>query len=127
VQKVYASMRRRAPALPAGAVSPAIPVVGRPSRRSVGVSRYPVYAASQSAPSRVMSEALTQAPAAARAPAPTPPQQALEASLPQVAGNQLDAPVILTAAGPLDMPAGRPASLSVPESETAGTDEAFVF
>lgn len=44
VQKIYASMRSTAPAAPADAAAP-IPVVSRPSRRSVNVTRYPVYAA----------------------------------------------------------------------------------
>ena len=44
VQKIYASMRSTAPAVTADAAAP-IPVVSRPSRRSVNITRYPVYAA----------------------------------------------------------------------------------
>ncbi len=46
VQKVFASMRR-ADDLQAGqSFSPAIEVIGKPSRRVVGITRHPVYAAS---------------------------------------------------------------------------------
>lgn len=46
VQKIYASMRQNLPAVPAdGQVAP-IEVVSKPSRKVVGVTRHPVYAAS---------------------------------------------------------------------------------
>src|SRR5690606_19104363 len=44
VQKIYASMRQLAPGSASAPQGDAIPVVSKPSRRTVGISRYPVYA-----------------------------------------------------------------------------------
>lgn len=45
VQKIYASMRQTAPGQASEVRGDAIPVVSKPARRMVGVTRYPVYAA----------------------------------------------------------------------------------
>ena len=70
VQKIYASMRQ----LPSGPASApqgdAIAVVSRPSRRSVDVSRYPVYA---SPPQGAMSATLPTAPSRIEPAAPQVP------------------------------------------------------
>jgi len=47
VQKIYASMRQVAPGAASAPQGDAISVVSRPSRRTVGISRYPVYATPQ--------------------------------------------------------------------------------
>ncbi len=122
VQKIYASMRGKPSPNPA-TTSPdgAISVVGKPSRRVVGITRFPIHA-----PQRRDSR-LAQASYAASKPVrievvqPLAQQQAAAVVLPNqtlgpTTGVALDAvPQTLSAAGPL----GR-------QSETA-VDDAFVF
>lgn len=129
VQKIYASMRQTA-AGPVGAPQgQAIPVVSKPSRRSVGVTRYPVYAA----PS-------TQASAPATAPAvrQVPPQSmvtpdASQAALMRTSAAPQEQPVILQNMQAGAQPAQAPASAAGSAASQAGAvevpavDAAFVF
>lgn len=125
VQKIYASMRQTAPGSASAPRGAAIPVVSRPSRRTVDVSRYPVYAApSQS----VVSQAQPAAPSRV--------QPAVAQDMPRTAPTRTselvpEAPVVLqsAAAAPSAPIASAPAVASTPTSAMPlpPTDEAFVF
>ncbi|WP_211368328.1 lytic transglycosylase domain-containing protein [Pseudoxanthomonas gei] len=73
VQKIYASMRQVAPGAASAPQGDAIAVVSRPSRRTVGISRYPVYAP----PRQDATQVSTQ---------PAPPS-GLQLAAPQSLGN----------------------------------------
>jgi type IV secretion system protein VirB1 len=124
VQKIYASMRGTIPA--DAAASAAIPVVSRPMRRSVNITRYPVYAApAQPGMQRVIA-ATTEPQRPLQDPAPigpvvleTVPTQgpavATVVSPPQQSAQMLTA-TDATATGVTATDAGKPA-----------IDSAFVF
>lgn len=126
VQKIYASMRQTAPGSASGPQGLAIPVVSRPSRRTVEVSRYPVYAAP---PQGVAVQAQPAVPSRIQ---PAAAQDAPRAAPTRISGPAQEAPVVLqsTAAAaqqssmpntPVAIPAQAPAIALPP------TDEAFVF
>lgn len=126
VQKIYASMRQTAPGSASAPRGEAIPVVSRPSRRTVEVSRYPVYAAPPQA-------AVSQAPPAA----PSRVQPAVAQDVPRTAPTRAtellqEAPVVLqstAAASPSPSVASAPVVVPTPASAMPlpPTDEAFVF
>jgi type IV secretion system protein VirB1 len=118
VQKIYASMRGVAPAK-IDAAGP-IPVVSRPSRRSVGITRYPVYAAPvQPGMQRVI--ATTEPPKPMQDPAPAGPVilESVPAQTPVAAG----------AVALAQQPAQRPvaADEAATDAGMPSTDTAFVF
>lgn len=119
VQKIYASMRGTTPAAAVDATTP-IPVVSRPSRRSVNITRYPVYAAPvQPGMQRVI--ATTDPPKPMPDPVPTGPVvlESVPAQAPVVAGA-----VVLA-----QQPAQRPAALdeAATDAGKSPADAAFVF
>ncbi len=131
VQKIYASMRQAAPGQASDPQGDAIPVVSKPSRRAVGVTRYPVYAAPMQGP----------APSVAiqAAPSRIEPARQPEAALLQATGSAFtpEAPVMLQSASETPVQA-RPANLlgAAPELEPSlliksvsdpAVDAAFVF
>jgi type IV secretion system protein VirB1 len=126
VQKIYASMRQTAPGSASAPRGAAIPVVSRPSRRTVEVSRYPIYAAPPQS-------AVSQAPATA----PSRVQSAVAQDAPRAAPMRTselvqEAPVVLqSAAAAPQSPSMASAPVAVPTPTSAmplpPTDEAFVF
>lgn len=119
VQKIFASMRSMAPVATAGAATP-IAVVSRPSRRSVRITRYPVYAAPpQPGMQRVI--AMTEPPKPMQDPVPVGPValESVSAQAPAVEGV-----VALTR-----QPAQRPAAEDDAATDVGkpSTDTAFVF
>lgn len=119
VQKIYASMRGTTPAAAVDATTP-IPVVSRPSRRSVNITRYPVYAAPvQPGMQRVI--ATTDPPKPMPDPVPAGPVvlESVPAQAPVVAGA-----VVLA-----QQPAQRPAALdeAATDAGKSPADAAFVF
>ncbi|RYE70487.1 MAG: lytic transglycosylase domain-containing protein [Oxalobacteraceae bacterium] len=130
VQKIYASMQQTAGNAGGAAQPQAIPVVSRPSRRTVGITRYPVYNATPPMPpaaSLVSARVIPQTPVIADSTPPLQPAPAL--ALPP--GSQ-DQPVMVqgTMAAQNTVPVPLPAAGPVPPSmaaEATGIDEAFVF
>ncbi|MGH8025933.1 MAG: transglycosylase SLT domain-containing protein [Pseudoxanthomonas sp.] len=141
VQKIYASMRQTAPGAASGPQGLAIPVVSKPSRRTVGVSRYPVYAAppqdvlmqAQSAtPSRIQPSRV-QSTAGERTPRENMAVTGMAGeSTVRIPEPAREAPVVLqsaSAAPQSPLVPNAPVTLSVPEPAVAlpPADEAFVF
>ena len=127
VQKIYASMRQIAPGSSSAPQGLAIPVVSRPSRRTVEVSRYPVYAAP---PQGIASQAQPAVPSRIQ---PTATQDAPRTAPTRISGPMQEAPVVLqnTAAAAAPPPSAPSASVAIPAQAPAialpPTDEAFVF
>lgn len=129
VQKIYASMRQLAPDAASGPQGNAIAVVSRPSRRSVDVSRYPVYA---SPPQGAMSATLPTAPSRIEPAAPQVPGlavgyaattlQAAPAAAVVSPGQGPQQPQLTAAAA---IPAGNPTPREALPDPVA--DAAFVF
>ncbi|HEY5970498.1 MAG TPA: transglycosylase SLT domain-containing protein [Pseudoxanthomonas sp.] len=120
VQKIYASIRGAGAGNSRSATAPAIEVVSKPSRRTVQVTRYPVYAAPQpSGKGRII----------ASLPPQTPPQNLLpQASVPS--GAPVQAPVVLEAApqrGQLQKTEPAAVVVSSDAAPQPATDAAFVF
>lgn len=123
VQKIYASMRRHGADPASSPYGPAIPVVSRPSRRSVGISRYPLHAIPRAVES-------PQAPVVTATPTPTHVEPRLRVA---TAPAQADAggPVLLQpfasqvpATASLLPDARLPAAAAI---AGPAPDEAFVF
>ena len=95
VQKIYASMRQLAPGSASAPQGDAIPVVSRPSRRTVGISRYPVYASP-------LDDAVSVAVPAARPSRIQPATQPVAAPAlePPSTGLALSQPAVLLQAAP---------------------------
>lgn len=120
VQKIYASMRNTSPAA-ADAATP-IPVVSRPSRRSVGITRYPVYVAPlQPGMQRVI--ATTEPSKPMQDPMPAPEGPVLLGSAPA------QAPVAEGAVALVQQPAQTPAVIdqAATDAGKSSADAAFVF
>lgn len=125
VQKIYASMRQTAPGSASAPRGAAIPVVSRPSRRTVEVSRYPVYAAP---PQGAVSQAQAAVPSRVQ---PTSAQEASRAVPTRISEATPEAPVLLqsataAASSPSSMPIA-PLATPAPATVLPPTDEAFVF
>ena len=119
VQKIYASMRSTVPAATPDAAAP-IPVVSRPSRRTVNVTRYPVYAAPvQPGMHRVI--ATTELQQAMPDPLPTGP--VILESTPE------QPPVVAGAVALVQQPVQRPTVLdeAATDAGKSPADAAFVF
>ncbi|SDQ86503.1 type IV secretion system protein VirB1 [Pseudoxanthomonas sp. CF125] len=130
VQKIYASMRQTAPGSASASQSQAIPVVSKPSRRTVGVTRYPVYAAP---PAQVPT--MAAAPIARQAqPQPIAPPDASQAALMRIsAATPQEQPVVLQSMQAGAQPAQASAAADSPAvsqataAELPAVDAAFVF
>ena len=126
VQKIYASMRQTAPGSASAPRGLAIPVVSRPSRRTVEVSRYPVYAAP---PQGAVSQAQSTVPSRVSAQ-PAVAQDAPRTASARTSELVQEAPVVLqsTAAASPSM-TNAPVVIPTPASAMPlpPTDEAFVF
>lgn len=131
VQKIYASIRQGR-AVEAEPAAPAIEVVGRAARRSVPVSRHPLYEGAAEA-----AQTASAAPAAparrdrvsARVAAPTSRiESAVEEAAAPVAAAALPAmpPVAQAAAVPPSMPAEVAIARAVPASNQVGVARAVV-
>ncbi len=119
VQKIFASMRSQAPAAAAGAATP-IAVVSRPSRRSVEVTRYPVYAAPVSpGMQRVIATTELRKPM----PAPVPAGPVVLEAVPT------QAPAAASVVTLARQPAQKPVAVDEAATDAArpSTDTAFVF
>lgn len=119
VQKIYASMRSTAPAATVDAATP-IPVVSRPSRRAVNVTRYPVYAAPvQPGMQRVI--ATIEPPKPMQDPAPAGP--VILESVPA------QAPAVTGAVTLAQQPAQKPVAVDEAATDAGmpSADTAFVF
>jgi type IV secretion system protein VirB1 len=119
VQKIFASMRGTVPVATVDAATP-IPVVSRPSRRSVNITRYPVYTAPvQPGMQRVI--ATTEPPKSIQDPVPVGPV-VLE-SVPA------QAPVVAGAVALAQQPAQRPVAVdeAATDAGISSIDTAFVF
>ena len=119
VQKIYASMHGTTPAAAVDATTP-IPVVSRPSRRSVSITRYPVYVAPvQPGMQRVI--ATSEPPKPMQDPAPAGPVilESVPAQVPVAAGA-----VALT-----QQSAQRPVAVDEAATDVGipSADTAFVF
>ena len=131
VQKIYASMRQVAPGVATAPQGDAIPVVSRPSRRTVGISRYPVYATPQQ---NAMQAAVPAAPPS-RIPLAAPPSQGSALATVSDALASSQAPVLLQSsplarqAAPQNITPGLPrqSPTLVPELPETSVDSAFVF
>lgn len=134
VQKIYASIRQGR-AVEAEPAAPAIEVVGRAARRSVPVSRHPLYEGA--APAAEAAQTASAAPAAparrdrvsARVAAPTSRiESAVEEAAAPVAAAALPAmpPVAQAAAVPPAMPAEVAIARAVPASNQVGVARAVV-
>jgi type IV secretion system protein VirB1 len=119
VQKIYASMRSTAPAATADAAAP-IPVVSRPSRRTVDITRYPVYAAPVSPG---MQRVIATAEPPKRMPDPVPAGPVVLKSV------SAQAPVVAGAVTLAQQPAQKTAAVDEAATDTGkpSTDTAFVF
>lgn len=122
VQKIYASMRGTTPAAAVDAATP-IPVVSRPSRRSVEITRYPVYTAPvQPGMQRVIATA-------------TPPPPQVKQDDPVASGPVIpesvpaQPPLAAGAVALVQQPAQRPAVLDEAATDAGkpSADAAFVF
>lgn len=128
VQKIYASMRQTAPGSASAPQGQAIPVVSRPSRRSVEVTRYPVYIAPAQVPVAAAAPATRQAP-----PQPIAASDAEQAALMRISAAPQEQPVIVQSmqagAQPTQAPiaAGTPAVSQATAVESPAVDAAFVF
>lgn len=130
VQKIYASMRKLEPGSASSPQGQAIPVVSRPSRRSVGVSRYPVYAA----PPENSLLPLAQAAGRTQAQSPVVPN-ASSASTMRISAAKQEAPFILANSSVDPQLPQLPAASDLPAQAVAATppaelpeiDKAFVF
>ena len=126
VQKIYASMRQTAPGSASAPRGLAIPVVSRPSRRTVEVSRYPVYAA----PPQGAASPQAQSAVPSRVQ-PTSAQEVSRAVPTRISETTPEAPVLLqnataTVSPPSSMPIA-PLAIPAPATVLPPTDEAFVF
>ena len=130
VQKIYASMRQTAPGSASVPQGQAIPVVSKPSRRTVGVTRYPVYAA----PPSGQNPATAAAPPTRRvAPQPIAVPDASQAALMRLSAAPQEQPVVLQSmqAGVQPVQTSVAADGSAVSQATAvelpAADAAFVF
>ena len=119
VQKIYASMRSMEPASVVGTTAP-IPVMSRPSRRSVKVTRHPVYAAPVP-PGMQRVIATSELPKPMQAPVPAGPL-VLESVPPQ-------APVVAGVVALTQKPAQVPVAVdeAAADASNPSADTAFVF
>lgn len=128
VQKIYASMRQTAPGSASAPQGQAIPVVSRPSRRSVEVTRYPVYIAPAQVPVVTAAPPTRQAP-----PQPIAASDAEQAALMRISAAPQEQPVIVQSmqagAQPAQAPiaADNPAVSQAAAVESPAVDAAFVF
>lgn len=129
VQKIYASMRRTAPGPASAPQGQAIPVVSKPSRRSVGVTRYPVYAAPPAqVPAMAAAPTVRQVP-----PQPNTAPDAAQAALMRISAAPQEQPVVLhnmqAVAQPVQVPvlADGSAVTQTTAAEAPAVDAAFVF
>lgn len=128
VQKIYASMRQTAPESASAPQGQAIPVVSKPSRRTVGVTRYPVYAAPAQVPAMATAPTVRQIP-----PQPSAPPDASQAALMRISAAPQEQPVILqnmqTGAQPIQAPVSADGSAvtQATAAEAPAVDAAFVF
>ncbi|GAB3383579.1 lytic transglycosylase domain-containing protein [Lysobacter fragariae] len=119
VQKVYASMRKD-PVL-----QHSIDVVSKPSRRSVAVSRYPLYEAprrTQPVTADVANDVPRAVPAAQSDVSQPIVQIGAAADTPQIAASDDSRPVIVAPMVPVDRQ-----GVAVTGSPSRGGDQAFVF
>ncbi|GAA4799485.1 hypothetical protein GCM10023307_27240 [Lysobacter hankyongensis] len=135
VQKIYASIRQGR-AVEAEPAAPAIEVVGRAARRSVPVSRHPLYEGA-AAPAADAAQTASAAPAAparrdrvsARIAAPTSRiESAVQDAAAPVVASALPAepPAAQVAAAPPSMPAEVAIARAVPASNQVGVARAVV-
>ncbi|RZI65071.1 MAG: lytic transglycosylase domain-containing protein [Pseudomonas sp.] len=119
VQKIYASMRRHGADTASSPQGLAIPVVSRPSRRSVGISRYPLHSASR----------MAEIALAPSQPVPTPGVETPPHLVALPAPAAADAPVLLQSGGRAPVTAALlpEARLPAPAIVEQVPDEAFVF
>lgn len=119
VQKIYASMRRTTPAAAVDAATP-IPVVSRPSRRAVNVTRYPVYA---EPPQPGMQRVI------ATTPPPKPMQEPASAGPVVLESVPAQAPVVAGAVALAQQPVQRPVAVDEAATDAGipSIDTAFVF
>ncbi len=128
VQKIYASMRQTAPGSASEPQGSAIPVVSRPSRRSVEVTRYPVYIAPAQVPAVTVAPRPRQAP-----PQPITVPDAEQAALMRISAAPQEQPVVVQSmqagAQPTQAPiaADSPAVSQATAAESPAVDAAFVF
>lgn len=128
VQKIYASMRQTAPGAASAPQGQAIPVVSRPSRRSVEVTRYPVYIAPAQVP------AVAAAPPTRQAPLqPIAVPDAEQAALMRISAAPQEQPVVVQSMQAVAQPAQAPVAADSPAvsqitaAESPAVDAAFVF
>ena len=128
VQKIYASMRQTAPGSASAPQGQAIPVVSKPSRRTVGVTRYPVYAAPAQAPAMVAAPPTRQI-----APQPIALPDVSQAALMRLSAAPQEQPVVLQSMQAGAQPAQASVALDGPAVSQAtavelpAVDAAFVF
>ncbi len=129
VQKIYASMRQTAPGSASEPQGPAIPVVSRPSRRSVEVTRYPVYIAPAQVPATAAVPPTRQAPSQ-----PIAVPDAEQAALMRISAAPQEQPVVVQSmqagAQPAQAPPFAVEGPAVPQAgavEMPAVDAAFVF
>ena len=128
VQKIYASMRQTAPGSASAPQEQAIPVVSRPSRRTVGVTRYPVYAAPLQDPAVAATSARPSTPPVAAEP------DSSQAALMRISSaNAQEQPVVVQSMSVGVQPAQAPIAADSPvvpqpaAAELPAADAAFVF
>jgi len=127
VQKIYASMRQTAPGSAGVPQGQPIPVVSKPSRRSVGVTRYPVYAAPAQFAARGLAPPMRQIP-----PQPIAAADAEQEALVRISTAPGERPVVLrnmqpgVRMGEASPPDGSAVS-QAPAVEASAADAAFVF
>jgi type IV secretion system protein VirB1 len=127
VQKIYASMRQTAPGSASAPQGQAIPVVSKPSRRTVGVTRYPVYVAPLPDPAVAATSA--RAGTSQSIAAPDPSQAALMRTL----ATTQEQPVVVQSMSVGAQPAQAPIAADSPvvprttAAELPAVDAAFVF
>jgi type IV secretion system protein VirB1 len=128
VQKVFASMRKADDSVSAKPSGLAIAVVGKPTRRVVGVSRHPVYVAS--AQPRLQQRIDTAATPASLQPAMPQLASLQPVQIQNQMASQLPQAVSATAVVPQPAPTVAqlvPAATSKQDSALVGVDNAFVF